>query len=141
MLANAGSRARTGLAFLATSVVLVSVAQLVLKLAMAPDLLPGSCAVLLRWPWSVEVLRWIALLAVGAFCYGCSMLAWLGTLARLPVSVAYPTLSLSFLLVFAAAAWAPGLQESFDLERLLGIVLIVLGNATVAWSGIGHRES
>ena len=62
------------------------------------------------------------------------MLAWLGALARLPVSVAYPMLSLSFLLVVLGAAWVPGLAEPLNAQRALGVVLVVLGNTAVAWT-------
>ncbi len=131
ILAPVGSlrrASRAGFALLLTSVLLVSVAQLALKLGMlrapAPDALLS---------WSLAG-RWLPLLALGALCYGSSMLAWLGALARLPVSVAYPMLSLSFLLVAFGAAWLPGLAESLHPARGLGVVLVVLGNAAVAWS-------
>lgn len=121
---------RAGLLHLTASIVMVSVAQLTLKLAVLPLADRGVVDALTSL--SSADAGWLVWLAVGGVCYCVSMLFWIGALARMPMSLAYPTLSLSFILVFLGAAALPGLGETLGHQRLLGILLVVTGNA-VAW--------
>lgn len=68
------------------------------------------------------LLRWL-LLALALL--GLAMLVWLQVLQRLPVSIAYPMLSMNFILVTLAARliW----HEAIDKRHLLGIGLVVAG--------------
>lgn len=114
-----------------SSVFLVSAAQLLLKWAMVQlpavgQLLPFLS--LLR-QFSPPVL---ALLA-GLLAYALSMLCWLLALRRLPLGRAYPLLSLSYVLVWAAALWLPGLNERFYWGSLAGVALIVAGLLLIGW--------
>lgn len=70
----------------------------------------------------VLLLRWL-LLALALL--GLAMLVWLRVLQQLPVSIAYPMLSMNFILVTLAArlVW----RETVDKRHLLGIGLIVAG--------------
>ncbi len=63
---------------------------------------------------------WFALLA-----YGISVLVWIVGLSRVPVSQAYPVLSLGYVLT-AVLAW-PLLGEPVSGLRLLGIGVIIAG--------------
>jgi undecaprenyl phosphate-alpha-L-ara4N flippase subunit ArnE len=67
-------------------------------------------------------LRWLAGAAV---FLGLGMLAWLGVLRRLPVSLAYPMLSPNFILVALAARWIFG--ERISLRHWQGIAAIMAG--------------
>lgn len=70
---------------------------------------------------------WIALLA-----YGLSVIVWVVGLSRLPVSQAYPVLSIGY--VFAAlVAWAL-LNETISFERWTGIALIIAGVSLISGS-------
>ena len=52
---------------------------------------------------------------------------------KLPLAKAYALLSLSYILVWAAAIWLPGWHEPFHWQSLLGVLLIVAGVLTIFW--------
>jgi multidrug transporter EmrE-like cation transporter len=62
---------------------------------------------------------------IGLGCYGVSVVLWLGALSRLPVSVAYPMLSLGYVVNAVAAAMLFG--EAVTATKLAGIGLIGVG--------------
>jgi multidrug transporter EmrE-like cation transporter len=108
-------------------------AQLLLKTATRPlsaftvfdvDTLLKSIAIL-----SLSVPFW-----AGMMCYACSVCVWLAALSKAPVSVAYPMLSLGYVVVAAVSAmW---LGESLTLAKVLGIALICAGVVLVSRSSI-----
>ncbi|KXS33442.1 MAG: Uncharacterized protein AWT59_0468 [Candidatus Gallionella acididurans] len=59
------------------------------------------------------------------FCYGISVVVWMLALSRVPVSIAFPMLSMAYV-VTAVAAWQL-LGESFNLTKMLGIGVIIFG--------------
>ena len=67
-------------------------------------------------------LRWLAGAAF-FLCFG--MLAWLGVLQRLPVSLAYPMLSLNFVLVTLCARFIFG--EAVSPRHWGGVAAIMAG--------------
>ena len=71
-------------------------------------------------------MLWIGL---SLLLLGVAMLLWLWVLRRVPVSVAYPMLSINFVLVALAARliW----QESYTLRQWLGTLAIVAGVALI----------
>ena len=68
----------------------------------------------------------------GLACYVVSVVVWVVALSRVPVSIAYPMLSIGYV-VNAIAAWA-WLGESVTPMRMAGIGIIVLGVFIVARS-------
>ena len=68
----------------------------------------------------------------GLACYVVSVVVWIVALSRVPVSVAYPMLSIGYV-VNAIAAWYL-LGEAVTPMRLVGIGIIVLGVFIVARS-------
>jgi len=68
----------------------------------------------------------------GLFCYAVSVAPWLFVLSRLPVSVAYPMVSIGYVLT-AILGWF-FLGEVVTLSRLGGIMLICAGVVLVARS-------
>jgi multidrug transporter EmrE-like cation transporter len=68
----------------------------------------------------------------GIGCYLVSLVVWLMALSRTEVSIAYPMLSLGFV-INAAAAWLL-LGEAVSAVRLGGVALIILGVFVVARS-------
>ena len=62
---------------------------------------------------------------LGLAAYVMSLAAWLLLLKRLPLAVAYPTLSLSYLLIVLVGVVA--LREPWSWTRLAGSAVIVLG--------------
>jgi drug/metabolite transporter (DMT)-like permease len=81
--------------------------------------------------------RAMALLAVPSLwyavaAYGLSLIIWIIGLSRVPVSQAYPLLSLGYVLNLALAWWLLG--EVPNAQRMLGVAVIVLGVVLVARS-------
>ena len=115
---------------LCCGVLLNALAQLGLKAAtdatgplIAPDgaILRRSLE-LLTVPW-----LWAAL-----GCYGLSVVVWLVGLSRVPVSQAYPLLSLGYVINIGLAWWLLG--ETPNVLRVAGIAVIVFGVVLVAKS-------
>jgi len=72
-------------------------------------------------------------IVAGVFCYGVSLIVWIMGLSRVEVSVAYPLLSLGYV-INAAAAWYL-FGEAFTLARFAGIGFIIVGVCLIARSG------
>ena len=120
-------------ALILTGVGLNAAAQLLLKLATRPlaqftdaglESLSSAGLLLTKSPpfW------------VGMVCYGGSLCVWLAALAKAPVSVAYPMLSLGYIVVAAAAVlW---LGETLSPLKIIGIALICAGVALVSRSSV-----
>ena len=68
----------------------------------------------------------------GLACYAISVVVWIVGLSRVPVSIAYPMLSIGYV-VTAIAAWQL-LGDSVSLLRLAGIGVIIAGVFMVARS-------
>ena len=68
----------------------------------------------------------------GLACYGVSVIVWILALSRVPVSIAYPMLSIGYI-VNAVAAWML-FGESLTAQKLVGIGFIVVGVFLVARS-------
>ena len=83
--------------------------------------------------------RYAAWLMLGLACYGLSLLVWIKALGQLPLSVAYPLLSVSYVLVYLAATNLPGLDEVASWQRSGGVAFIVLGVALVTWPAPSGR--
>ncbi|HUH93996.1 MAG TPA: EamA family transporter [Casimicrobiaceae bacterium] len=71
-------------------------------------------------------------IAAGLGCYVVSVAVWIVGLSRVPVSVAYPMLSLGYIVNAVAAQYLLG--ESVTFARWLGIGFIVVGVWLVARS-------
>ncbi len=76
--------------------------------------------------------RW---LLCGFVCWGIELLAWTCVLARLPLNVAFPIMSLTYALTPLASLFV--LKESISGRRWVGIGLITSGAAIVGATGIG----
>lgn len=61
----------------------------------------------------------------GLCCYAVSVVVWILALSRVPVSVAYPMLSIGYV-VNAVAAWFL-FGESITAQKLVGIGFIIVG--------------
>jgi multidrug transporter EmrE-like cation transporter len=116
--------------FLFTGVLLNAAAQLLLK-AGTNEL---GVITLTRDNWSGEVGRMATEphFIAGMACYGVSLIVWILGLSRVPVSIAYPLLSLGYVINAVAAHYLLG--ESVTLARWIGIGFIVLGVWLVARS-------
>lgn len=110
-------------AFLCGGVLLNAVAQLGLKAATdTTGPLFGSEVPALRRGLELLSVPWLWL-ALG--CYGLSVIVWLVGLSRVPVSQAYPLLSMGYVINVGLAWWLLG--EVPNLERVAGILVIIVG--------------
>jgi drug/metabolite transporter (DMT)-like permease len=111
-------------------VLLNAFAQLWLKAAtrVSGPLVAGDASVMSR---AVQLLTvpslWYALTA-----YGLSVVVWIVGLSRVPVSQAYPLLSLGYVLNIGLAWWLFG--EVPNAQRVIGVGVIVAGVVLVARS-------
>ncbi len=69
----------------------------------------------------------------GLTCYVVSVVVWIVALSRVDVSIAYPMLSIGYVVNAALAWWLFG--EAVNTQRWLGIGVIVVGVLLVANSG------
>ena len=69
----------------------------------------------------------------GLACYAVSVVVWIVALSRVDVSIAYPMLSIGYVVNAALAWWLFG--EVVNAQRWLGIGVIVIGVLLVANSG------
>ena len=68
----------------------------------------------------------------GMVCYAVSLVVWIMALSRVPVSIAYPMLSIGYVInAFIAWQW---FGEALAAQKLLGIGFIVVGVVLVARS-------
>ena len=64
-------------------------------------------------------------IAAALFCYALSVVVWILALSRVPVSIAFPLLSMAYI-VTAVAAWYL-LGEPLSMTKLVGIGVIIPG--------------
>ncbi len=113
-----------------TGVLLNAIAQLALKASVNDT---GVIGLDLPSLWSaLHTLLANAWLWLGLICYGISVLVWLLALSRVDVSIAYPMLSIGYV-VNAIAAWHL-FGESLGQGRLVGIGIIIIGVFVLARS-------
>lgn len=117
-------------AVLLCGVLLNAFAQLGLKAATqvtGPLIAPDGR----NWARALELLTvpslWFALSA-----YGLSVVVWLVGLSRVPVSQAYPLLSMGYVLNIGLAWWLLG--EVPNAQRVIGVAVIIAGVVLVARS-------
>ena len=110
-------------ALVLTGVMLNAGAQLLLKAGVnavgrfdysLANLVPVGLKIASQWP-----------ILAGLSCYVVSVAVWIAALSRVDVSLAYPMLSLGYVVNALLAAWLFG--EPLTLPRLLGIGIILVG--------------
>jgi multidrug transporter EmrE-like cation transporter len=117
-------------AFIVSGVLLNAVAQLLLK-AGARNV--GEIHLTLENLFSVGFKVATQLPIIGGLtCYVLSVVVWIIALSRVDVSIAYPMLSLGYV-VAAAGAWY-FFGESMSIQRLASIGVILAGVAMLARS-------
>jgi multidrug transporter EmrE-like cation transporter len=115
-------------AFLVTGVLLNAGAQLLLK--AGTNVLGVLTLTRDTWPDTLMRMATQRYFAFGAACYVLSLFVWILGLSRVPVSVAYPLLSLGYIVNALAAHYLFG--EAVTVTRWLGIGFIVIGVWLVA---------
>lgn len=111
-------------------VLLNAAAQLALKAATQV-----SGPIRVEWPgvWqSTAQVFSLPALWFALTCYALSVLVWLIGLSRVPVSQAYPLLSLGYVINALFAWWLLG--EALSAQRLVGVGVVIAGVALIARS-------
>lgn len=115
------------------SIALATTGQLLLKAGMTDiGIVEGISAGHLGELVTNIVANWKVLLGLALF--GLSALFWLVTLSRVPLSTAYPIVSLSYVLILGFSTLVLG--ERPTLPVWVGAILIMLG---ISFVGIGQR--
>ncbi|MEO6567097.1 MAG: SMR family transporter [Casimicrobiaceae bacterium] len=120
----------TAFAFLLTGVLLNAGAQLLLK--AGTNVLGVITLTRENWFDTFWRMGTQGFFVAGVVCYMVSLVVWIMGLSRVPVSVAYPMLSLGYIINAVAAHYLFG--ETVSVTRWLGIGFIVLGVWLVARS-------
>ena len=116
--------------FLFTGVLLNAGAQLLLK--AGTNVLGVITLTADNWPAQFGRMALEPHIAGGLACYVVSVVVWLIGLSRVPVSIAYPMLSLGYVVNAVAAYYIFG--ESVTPGRWLGVGFIIVGVWLVARS-------
>ena len=116
-------------AFIITGVLLNAAAQLLLK--AGTNGLGGAIHINAQnwFSTGVKVFTQLPIIA-GLACYVISVVVWIVGLSRTDVTIAYPMLSLGYV-VSAAGAWM-FLGETVSLQRMLALAVIVAGVVLLA---------
>jgi multidrug transporter EmrE-like cation transporter len=120
----------TAFALILTGVMLNAAAQLLLKAGVQTTGQIGLGAAQL-WG-SLRALAFEPYILSGLACYAVSVVVWVLALSRVPVSVAYPLLSMGYI-VTAIAAWQL-FGEQLGTTRVVGIAVIIVGVVLVTRS-------
>jgi len=118
-------------AFIISGVLLNAIAQVLLK--AGTNALGGAIHLTMSNAFQtfVKVISQLPILG-GLACYALSLVVWIMGLSRTDVTIAYPMLSLGYV-VAAAGAWL-FLGETVSPQRLLAIGVIMVGVALLARS-------
>jgi len=120
----------TALLLLLTGVLLNAAAQLLLKAGTnVLGIITFTAENWLPTLWKMSTQGYFVL---GGLCYVVSLFVWIIGLSRVPVSVAYPLLSVGYVVNAIAAHYLFG--EAVTVSRALGIGFIVIGVWLVARS-------
>ena len=117
-------------ALILLSVFLNTAAQIILKAGMLKigyfSFIPGNLLPIIT---NIALSPWIL---SGIACYTLSMLIWLMVLSRTAVSIAYPMISLGYIINVLAAHYFLG--EDLNSVKFFGIIAILIGVFLIAKS-------
>lgn len=106
-----------------TGVMLNAAAQILMKTGTnAVGYFEFSAQNILPVGWKLAT-EWHIVAAL--FCYALSVVVWILALSRVPVSIAFPMLSMAYVVNAVAAWWLLG--EAFNPTKLAGMAVIILG--------------
>jgi len=110
-------------ALVLTGVLLNAIAQLALKASVSETgIISLDLQSLLTSAGSLASNLWLWL---GLICYAISVVVWVLALSRVDVSIAYPMLSIGYI-VNAVAAWHL-FDEPMNIGKVVGIGIIIVG--------------
>jgi multidrug transporter EmrE-like cation transporter len=108
------------------SIILSSLGQLAMKNGANQIFISGGAARLF-----IQFVSNISIV-VGLLLYGISTIVWIVALSRTQLSIAYPMVSLSYIIVVIASYFI--FSEPLNLQKILGLVFIMIGVVFIAKS-------
>lgn len=118
----------TGFLIIISSVTLSAVAQLSFKHGVSTTTIDPSAHVLMK-AWLMLTSPYVF---AGLALYGIGTVLWLFALKQMDLSLAYPFVGISFIMVFFFGVLLLG--EPLNLQRLTGTLIITLGIIVMAKS-------
>jgi multidrug transporter EmrE-like cation transporter len=117
-----------GVPLIITAVLIGAVGQVLMKVGMGiyGQITPGAV-----WREIIPILGTWQVTA-GLLCYGASALLWIAVLSKVELSMAYPLVSVGYVLV-VLASWL-FLGEQITTPRMAGLALIVAGVVAISRS-------
>lgn len=117
-----------GIPLILAAVLLGAVGQIIMKRGMQiyGEVTAGSV-----WGQLVPILK-VPQVAVGFLCYALSSVLWIAVVSTVDLSLAYPMVSLAYVVVFLAS-WVL-LGEHISALRVAGLVIIVAGVLVISRS-------
>ena len=117
-------------ALVMTGVLLNAIAQLALKASVSDTgIINLDMQSLLSSAGSLASNWWLWL---GLFCYAISVVVWILALSRVDVSIAYPMLSIGYIVNAVAASYL--FNEPMGIGKVIGIGIIIVGVYVLARS-------
>jgi multidrug transporter EmrE-like cation transporter len=104
--------------YLLSSIVISVIGQLFLKKGVSSSNLSFNLPSIIKTFFTPEVF-------FGFVLYGLSAILWLFVLQKFPLTVAYPFLSLTYVIILIAGVF--WLQEPLSFIKVVGVILILLG--------------
>jgi drug/metabolite transporter (DMT)-like permease len=117
-----------GIPLILLAVLLGAVGQIVMKRGMQ---IYGEVTATSVWSQLVPILK-TPQVAIGFLCYALSAVLWIAVVSNVDLSLAYPMVSLAYVIVFVAS-WL-FLGEHISALRLVGLLIIVAGVIVISRS-------
>ena len=132
---------RTATIYLVISIFAGACAQLMMKAGL---MLLGPLNIVfenLQDSFILPPISGLAWIAAGIAGYFMAVILWVRVLKVYPLNMAYPLLSLGYVVVYLGSAWWPVVNESFSLQKTLGVFLIIIGVIIVTrFSGASRQH-
>jgi multidrug transporter EmrE-like cation transporter len=117
-----------GVPLILLAVLLGAVGQVIMKMGMK---IYGQVSAASVWSQLVPILK-VPQVFLGFVCYGVSAVLWIAVVSNVDLSLAYPMVSLAYVVVFLASWFFLG--EHISALRIAGLVLIVAGVLVISRS-------
>ena len=118
-----------GIPLIILAVMLGAVGQIVMKKGM--QLYGEEVDAASVWGQLIPILK-TPQVVIGLLCYGLSAVFWIAVVSHVDLSLAYPMVSLAYVVVFIAS-WLL-LGEHISALRIVGLVIIVAGVVVISRS-------
>jgi multidrug transporter EmrE-like cation transporter len=117
-----------GIPLILLAVLLGATGQVIMKMGMK---IYGEVSATSVWGQLVPILK-VPQVFLGFVCYGLSAVLWIAVVSNVDLSLAYPMVSLAYVLVFLAS-WL-FLGEHVSAMRIVGLLIIVAGVLVISRS-------